>query len=182
MPALPEISPTIPRREASASPPRAQPPRVLKMARSRVLLVNLLVAFVVAGQLYDTAADGDHWPFSSYPMYAKPREPLVRMKRLYGVTASGEVPIVVPLQLAPFNEARLMTAFKRIGRREDRDARLAAALRWTLERYEGLRRSGAHDGPEIQGMRLYLLSWPLDPAAANRDVPGDRRLLGEVRR
>jgi hypothetical protein len=114
-------------------------------------------------------------------MFARPRESMVRLKRLYGVTANGEVPIVVPTQLSPFHEARLMTAFKRIGRREDRDARLSAALRWTLDRYESLRRSGAHDGPELQGMRLYLLSWPLDPSLANRDVPAERRLLGEVR-
>jgi hypothetical protein len=176
MPALPAFSSSTLRRDL---PPVA---RAVAVPPPRVVLVALLIAFVVAGQLYDIVVDGDHWPFSSYPMFARPRELLVRVKRLYGVTESGEVPIVVPLHLAPFHEARLMTAFKRIGRREDRDARLEAALRWALERYEALRGAGVHDGPKLAGMRLYVLSWPLDAWAANRDQPDERRLLGEVSR
>ena len=132
MPALPAFSSTT----LHEVPPA---PRAGAMSQQRIVLVALLIAFSVAGQLDDTAVDGDHWPFSSYPMFARPRELLVRVKRLYGVTENGEVPIVVPRHLAPFHEARLMTAFKRIGRRDDRDARLTAALRWTLERYEALR-------------------------------------------
>jgi len=173
MPALPAFSSTT----LHEVPPA---PRAGGMSQQRTVLVALLIAFSLAGQLYDTAVDGDHWPFSSYPMFARPRELLVRVKRLYGVTENGEVPIVVPRHLAPFHEARLMTAFKRIGRRDDRDARLTAALRWTLERYEALRGSRAHDGPEIHGMRLYVITWKLDPGASNRTEPGERRLLGEV--
>lgn len=174
MPALPAIP-------AAASSDRSDgEPRVRPMPRSRMLLVSLVVAAILAGQLYDTAVDGDHWPFSSYPMFAKPRESVVRLKRLYGVTTAGEVPLVVPRHLAPFHEARLMTAFKRLGRRDDRALRLNAALHGVLEIYEQRRRAGAHDGPMLDGVRLYLVTWPLEPAAANRDAPGTRRLLGEV--
>jgi hypothetical protein len=148
----------------------------------RRALVHLLIAAIVGCQLYDTAVDGDHWPFSSYPMFAKPREPLVRMKRLYGVTTAGEVPLVVPRHVAPFVEARLMTAFKRLARRPDRAARVDAGLRGVLERYDDLRARGAHDGPALDGLRLYLLSWQRDPTLANRDRPSGRRLLGEVLR
>jgi hypothetical protein len=75
-----------------------------------------------------------------------------------------------------------MTAFKRIGRRPDRDVRLRAALRWTLDRYETLRASGRHDGPALRGMRLYIVTWPIHPQAANRDAPLQRQLVAEVTR
>jgi len=176
MPALP-ATPIF-----ASDEPRTPVRRVRPMARSRVLLVNLLIAAIVLGQLYDTAADGDHWPFSSYPMFAQPREPLIRVKRLYGVTGDGEVALVVPRHLAPFHEARVMTAFKRIGRRPDRDQRLHAALEGVLARYDELRAAGEHDGPALDGVRLYVVTWPFDPTAANRDQPFERRLLGEALR
>jgi hypothetical protein len=150
-------------------------------ARRRVLAV--LAAAIVLGQLYDTAVDGDHWPFSSYPMFARPRETTLRVRRLHGVTAAGdEVPIVVPRDLPPFHEARLMTAFKRLGRRPDRDARLSSALDATLALYEDGRSAGVHDGVALQGMRLYLVSFAFDPRAANRGAPDERRLLAETHR
>lgn len=153
------------------------------LPKTRRLLVMVLVAVIFLGQLYDTAVDGDHWPFSSYPMFARPREPTLRLRRLYGLTAAGdEIPIVVPRDLAPFHEARLMTAFKRLGRRPDRDARMAAGLEATLDLYERRRRSGAHDGPLLRGVRLYLIGFAFDPAASNRDAPSERRLLAEVPR
>jgi hypothetical protein len=174
MPALPAIP-------AAASYDRSDgKPRVRPMPRSRMVLVSLVVAAILVGQLYDTAVDGDHWPFSSYPMFARPREGLVRLRRLYGVTAAGEVPLVVPRHLAPFHEARLMTAFKRLGRLDDPALRLTAAFHGVLEIYQERRRAGAHDGPMLDGVRLYLVTWPLAPAAANRDVPATRQLLGEV--
>jgi hypothetical protein len=157
-------------------------PPVARMSGARMCLVSLLVVAIAAGQLCDTILDRDHWPFSSYPMFSRPRQMVVQMKRLYGVTANGEVPIVVPRHLAPFHEARLMTAFKRIGRRPDRDARLRAALRWTLDRYEALRASGRHEGPALRGIRLYIVTWPIDPQAANRDAPLRRQLVAEVTR
>jgi hypothetical protein len=153
------------------------------MSLARMRLVSLLVVGIAAGQLYDTILDRDHWPFSSYPMFSHPRQTMVvQMKRLYGLTANGEVAIVVPRHLVPFHEARLMTAFKRIGRRPDRDVRLRAALRWTLDRYETLRASGRHDGPTLRGMRLYIVTWPIHPQAANRDAPLQRQLVAEVTR
>jgi hypothetical protein len=174
MPAIPAAAPD----QRSAAATRL----VRAMPRSRRLLVNVVVAAIVAGQLYDVAVDGDHWPFSSYPMFAKPREGVVRLKRLYGISAAGEVPLVVPRHLAPFHEARLMTAFRRIARRDDRDARLAAALNGVLELYDERRRAGAHDGPVLHGVRLYVVTWAFDPRAANRDAPASRRLLAEVLR
>lgn len=150
---------------------------------SRRRAVAVLVAAIVLGQLYDTAVDGDHWPFSSYPMFARPREATLSVRRLHGVTAAGdEVPIVVPRHLPPFHEARLMTAFKRLGRRPDRDARLTASLDATLALYEDGRSAGAHDGVALRGMRLYLVSFAFDPGAANRGAPDERRLLAETRR
>jgi hypothetical protein len=155
----------------------------MTVAPARRLLVALLVAGIALGQLYDTAVDGDHWPFSSYPMFAQPREATLRARRLVGVTTGGqEIPIVVPRDLPPFHEARLMTAFKRLGRRQDRAAQLAGGLEAALALYERRRLAAKHDGPALRGMRLYLIGWPFDPEARNRRRPSERRLLAEVRR
>jgi hypothetical protein len=157
--------------------------RSVAVSRTRRRAVAVLVAAIVLGQLYDTAVDGDHWPFSSYPMFARPRETTLRVRRLHGVTAAGdEVPIVVPRDLPPFHEARLMTAFKRLGRRPDRDARLTASLDAALALYDDGRRAGVHHGGALRGMRLYLVSFAFDPRAANRDEPDERRLLAETHR
>ena len=173
-------------RSSSAGPPGpasspSAAPHAATVPPARRRLVALLVAGIVLGQLYDTAVDGDHWPFSSYPMFARPRETTLRARRLYGVTPEGEeIPIVVPRALAPFHEARLMTAFKRLARRQDREAQLAGALEAALALHERRRRSGAHDGPALHGMRLYLVGWTFDPTAGNRNEPSERRLLAEA--
>jgi hypothetical protein len=175
----------MPRAEASDDghrPPKSERSALSRppIAPARARLISLLVLAVVGASAVDVAIDGDHWPFSSYPMYGRLREAVVKMKRLYGVTGEGEVELVVPRHLDPFHEARLMTAFKRLGRRPDASEAVPAAMRGCLERYAALRAAGAHDGPELLGLRLYELSWPLATGAANRAEPAVRNLLAEV--
>lgn len=151
------------------------------MSRSRRSLVVALAALLLTASAFEIVRDGDHWPLSSYSMFAELRTPDVRLKRLYGVHDGHEVELVVPLHVAPFHEARLMTALRRLGRRDDGPEARRAALHAILERYEALRVADAHDGPALDGLRFYELSWPLASGAANRDAP-TRRLIAEVAR
>jgi len=59
---------------------------------------------------------------------------------------------------------------------------IAEALGNLLGRYETRRRTGGHEGPPLAGLRLYRMTWRIDPRAANRDRPLSRELLGEARR
>lgn len=149
------------------------------MSRARRALVLAVTAAALVGSAFEIVRDGDHWPLSSYSMFAELRGTDVRLKRLVGVRDGREVELVVPLHLAPFHEARLMTAFRRLGRRDDGPQLRRDALAACLERYDSLRRSGAHDGPELDALRFYELTWPLASGAASREAP-TRRLIAEV--
>jgi hypothetical protein len=165
---------------ASASAPSSlpSPSSISPVRRTLVLAVT---ALVVVASAFEIVRDGDHWPLSSYSMFAELRTSEVRLKRLVGVHDGREVDLVVPLHLAPFHEARLMTAFRRLGRRDDGPRLRRDALAACLARYDELRRTSAHDGPELDGLRFYEVTWPLASGAANRDEP-TRRLIAEVGR
>jgi hypothetical protein len=55
-------------------------------------------------------------------------------------------------------------------------------LRDVLVRYESRRVNGEHDGPPLQAVRAYHLTWALDPQARNVDTPDVKHMLAEVRR
>lgn len=169
------------RRSAASATPHA-PGAVPSLVRVRRRLVLTLVALVVAAWAVDVVRDGDHWPMSSYSMFAELRAPDVRLKRLVGVHDGHEIDLVVPVHLPPFHEARLMTAFRRLGRRADGPEARRAALVACLDRYEALRVAGVHDGPPLETLRYEELAWPLESGAANRSVPFVRRRIAEVSR
>ena len=54
------------------------------------------------------------------------------------------------------------------------------ALLDTLTRYEQLRLAGRHNGPPLQGLRLYKLGWRRDNRAENVDRPDRQELVAEV--
>lgn len=167
--------------DALASSPRP-PDAAPGMTRARRAVVVALLALVVAAWAVDVVRDGDHWPFSSYSMFAELRSPDVRLKRLVGVHGGRELDLVVPVHLAPFHEARLMTAFRRLARRPDGPHARREALAACLARYEERRAAGEHDGPQLDAIRFYELVWPLESGAANRAAPSMRRLIAEVSR
>lgn len=142
--------------DASGAGPCADADAVMPCTRRRIVVT--LATLVVLASGVDVVRDGDHWPFSSYSMFAELRSHDVRMKRLVGIAAGHEVEIVVPRDLAPFHEARLLTAFRRLGRRDDAPEARRAALLGCLDRYEALRRAGAHDGPVLDELRFYKLT------------------------
>ncbi len=124
------------------------------------------------------------WPVCVYSMFSRVRQPdTITRLRVYGVEAGRpetEIPLVKPEQLRPFDSARLQRALERIGDRKDSERFYREALLDLGTRYEKLRRSGGNHGPALQAIRLYRVTWCLDPQARNVDRPEERRLLAET--
>src|SRR5215217_6483790 len=159
--------------------------RPFGMTKTRVFLLSAVSFLLVIGSLFSIVFDEEFWPFSPYPMYAKvQRAPSVSELQLYGVTQEAphrEVPMRNSLRdaayIQPFDQGRMRTAIRRIESKpnpEQRSHRLNEALLDTLKRYEKLRLAGLHDGPQLQGMRLYRTERELD-AQSEYEEYGDHR-------
>jgi hypothetical protein len=154
------------------------------MTLRRQLLVQLLVLAIVAGSLYDIVTRQEHWPFSDYPMFATVhrKHALDNWYRVFGVTPEGrEVAILRYDELWPLDQSRLPLGIRRIAQTPGSELRVRTALEDILRRYEARRAAGEHGGPKIEGIRLYRLSWDLEPDAANLDRPRSKTLIAEVR-
>jgi glycosyltransferase involved in cell wall biosynthesis len=157
----------------------------LSMRVSRIMGVHLLMVLLVGGAAYDIVTGTEHWPFSPYPMFSTvAREPIAESVRVMGVT-DEPVPREIPLRdrrmVAPFDQCRLSTVLAGAVNNPARRPLAHEMLRDCLDRYEAQRASGRHDGPPLQAVRLYKMTWNLDPAAVNVDRPERARLLEEVR-
>jgi len=156
------------------------------LSRGRRWLVFALAAVVVSGAAVEVFTDPpyrrEHWPFSPYQMYSRLPGDTWSGLRIFGITSQGpghEVPLLSDAYLKPIELVSLATSLERLDRRPDRDQALAAALRDCLARYESLRRSGAHDGPPLTGVRLDRLTWRVVPPG--RSVVVGRQVVLEVR-
>jgi hypothetical protein len=152
------------------------------MSKLRMTVVNLFLAFLVIGSLYDIVTDQEHWPFSQYPMFSRVwRASTFRWYRLVGVRDDGrEVTFDDRRYIEPFDQSRLHAAFVRLAERPDGARGLRAAVANCLERYERQRLQGSHDGPALRAMRLYQFEWRLDAEARNVNAPEGRRLVAEA--
>ena len=158
----------------------------LGMSKRRLMFANAVIIFLIANSLFDIAADRQHWPFSNYPMYSwVQRDYSLSAPQLFGVR-KGRPHDEIPLRgdyIRPFDNSRLRWAFERLMSEEDPEMRqevLDEALRDCLARYERARLARRHNGPPLQGVRLYRLRWRLHPLAENRDQPDHRDLIYEV--
>jgi hypothetical protein len=147
------------------------------------MFLNLIFAFLIAGSLYDIIRNEEHWPFSQYPMFNGVwRSSTFTWLRVFGVTADGrELPFDANRYIAPFDQSRLPKALGQLRDRPDGPERLQRALDVLLSRYDALGGEGDHAGPPLAALRLYELTYTIDPAAANVNHPDSRRLLAEVR-
>jgi hypothetical protein len=154
------------------------------MGTTRLLLVHAVIAALIGGSAYDIVTDREHWPFSQYPMFASVwRERSLTLLRLYGVEADGrEFPLIDHRYVTPFEQSRLPKALRRIARRSDAQQALQRAIRDCFERYDRLRAAQRHDGPPLRAMRLYEVTWTLDPDASNVDRPDSLKLISEYSR
>lgn len=153
----------------------------IPLERTRIWLANAVIAVIIGGSLFEYLAGAENWPFSRYPMYSGvQRERSFSVLRLFGVTDEErphEIPLTDFRYIQPLDEIRLWIASDRMLRHPNSQQLLSEALRDCLARYEALRLAGRHEGPPLQGIRLYRLSWELDPWARNIEQPDRRDLI-----
>ena len=154
------------------------------MTRKRQTIAHILIFSVILGSAYDIVTKQEHWPFSDYPMFAAiHRRAVLEWPRLFGVTADGaEVALLDHDYLYPLDQSRLPIGLRQIYRSQGNAPRIHAALEDCLERYERRRIDGEHDGPPLRGIRLYIVSWDIQPYARNLDEPRSRQLIAEATR
>ena len=154
------------------------------MGLLRYCLINILIAVIVAGSLFDIITRKEHWPFSPYDMYSGVvRDRSLTLLRLYGVREgkpSEELPLLEFQSIQPFDNARLRFALAQMVRDENREQLLREALQDCLRRYAALGVAARHSGPPLEGIRLYRVYWTLDPSALNLNAPDNKELLSEV--
>lgn len=153
------------------------------MSIRRILLVHVLVFGVVAGSFYDILTRQEHWPFSNYPMFSTVhRQTVLTWLRLFGVTAEGrEFPLLSYNDLWPLDQSRLPLGLRRIVAAPGGDERARLALTDVMLRYNARRENGDIEGPAIEAVRLYRMSWPLEPFARNLETPSSKVLIAESR-
>ena len=152
-----------------------------QMPRRRAALVHAIMVVIVGISACAIARPVELWPFSPYSMYAGvSRGRSVRDIRLFGLTAESlEIPLNRTEFTHPWDPGRLRDAVI-ILERENSQGQIADVLRNILAQYEERRRTGDHAGPELSGLRLYRMTWTLDPWASNRDRPDEKELIAEV--
>jgi hypothetical protein len=146
------------------------------MRRQRALLVNSIIVFVISASIFDIVTDREHWPFSPYAMYSNVQERNFKWIRLSGLTEDGEIGL--SSNLRPFDEPRLVYAFRRLRKRPDN---LKKALQYCLSRYEAMGVAGIYTGPPIQGLRFYEVELDLDAWVRNKDQLYSKKLLYQIR-
>jgi hypothetical protein len=155
--------------------------RTAAMRPHRLLLVYALGAIILGGSLISWVRDTEYWPYSPYPMFsvlAPQIDQRYTTLRLYGVTQQeplAEFPLDRNIYLQPFDDSRLPDALG-IALRENR---VMPVLKDCLERYEALRRSRIHQGPAIEAIRLYRVTWSVNSQATNVNNPDHKELLAE---
>jgi hypothetical protein len=151
----------------------------------RNFVTRLTVLFVVA-QLLAIAAKIEQWPLSYYPMFSKRQASELRWNVFYGVTAGGEeLKLQDSTYWSPFSAVKLSYALARARVRDEKQSRegtakppaLPLAVEQALGIYERRRASAKHKGPPLVGLRLYEVTWRVDPALKNLDQPEQRKLL-----
>jgi|SRR5215203_268461 len=159
----------------------------LGMSGQRVLLVNAVIVLLIVGPLLCIAFDSEYWPFSQYPMFSdvERKHSFVEEMHLYGVTR--EKPhhefLLADEYIRPFSESHLSSLLKELESKRDpaiRSRLLNKALLVSLRRYEKSRLAGNHDGPPLQGIRLYFEEWEFDARAQTVDQPDHRKRIFEV--
>jgi hypothetical protein len=162
-----------------ATAKRSEPTGKVVMARARLFVIYTLGAVILGGAFSDLVRDAEHWPFSAYPMYSELwLSKTYSTLRLYGVVQRSplvEIQLDKNSYLQPFDISRLNVALGGL-----QENKLNEALNDCLTRYEALRRAGRHNGPPLVAMRLYKITWTLDPSATNIDLPDRKELLTEV--
>jgi hypothetical protein len=157
------------------------------MAPRRLWIVYALLAVLIGGHLYDAVRGQEHWPFSNYPMFARVSLSELTTYQLIGLSGDREIAIdnhAIPA-LPPYKFQAQLRQYD-TGSKAD-PQKLRSMLGDYLAAYETRRARHLHDGPPLDGIRLYLVHIPLQLPPAPVDLKngdhGDQpRMVMEVHR
>ena len=143
------------------------------------------VAMLVFGvpSLLVALVGGEAWPFLDYRMYADSKPTAeVDWLELVGRTPEGTaLRLDNEAYIVPFAYSELLRSLERLGVHGEPDSRPARlALAGLIGAYESQRRLGEHDGPLLDRVEVYRLTWTPQPGAANFVKPESRTLLESV--
>ena len=139
----------------------------------RQYIVSTVIAVVLGGSLFDILFDREDWPFSPYSMYASVQGKDFIATRLYGVTDHGEFSVIPKVGARPASpylgfddQGRFLFALQRM---PDEARRKALSYFW--RRYDRQRSQGLHSGKALRELKLYRMTWRLDPSLPPSDHP-----------
>jgi glycosyltransferase involved in cell wall biosynthesis len=151
----------------------------------RLAIVLILMALMVGGSIWDIVFDREDWPLSQYPMFSTVDvRPMLQVIRVVGVTRERvprEISLLDDRSIGPLDQCRLATALARTFNNPSRRSIGPAMLRGVLDLYEARRVSGENEGPPLEAVRAYDMTWTLAADARNVNRPDVRHLLAEVR-
>ncbi len=153
------------------------------LSKNRRWLVNFLLTGLLIASAYEIAVRGEHWPFSSYPMFSKTRtEARVVHHALLAIPEDGSeaFPLYESKYIYPFLWYRQRAAFRRMLNGPDGTEAVKKGLEDTMARYEYNRQRGRHDGPPLRSLQLYQIDWSIDPDAPDFIRTEERDFVAEV--
>lgn len=153
------------------------------ISKNRRSLINLMLVGLLIASAYEISVRGEHWPFSSYPMFSKTRtEGRVEHYALLAVPENGSeaFPLYESKYIYPFLWYRQRAALRRMLDGPGGTEAVKTGLADTLERYEYNRQKGRHDGPVLRSLQLYRVDWSVEPNAPDFVQSEDRDFIAAV--
>jgi hypothetical protein len=155
---------------------------VRPMQSRGLVAAYIVIVLIIGGSLFDMLRDTEHWPWSNFPMYSRLGDKGATFQdyRLYGVPKAnplGEFSLSTDGRFTqPFDTSRLAEALAELAN----DPHLHQGIEDCLRRYENLRKAGAHDGPEISALRLYRVTFKIDPYGRNTQTPEEKSFIDQA--
>jgi len=142
-----------------------------------------VITIITLGALGPAVLVREFWPFSNYKLYAELKKDMsLQLLSFYGVHGDNEIYLggkekyFYPL----FNyhmHNNLSYSLKEVDGIYKVKKKLFSLLNW----YEFRRLQGYHDGPKLDGLRLYKVKWSNDIEFKNIFSPEKIKLIAEVR-
>lgn len=131
----------------------------------------------------------DEWPISYYGMFSRLQGEVIVLNGLYGVSTEGEeIELKKDAYWYPFDCPRLTHAIRKAKQRDSKvparvadpsKRRVPGLVTHLMTHYEQRRVKGWHKGPPLNGLRVYAVTWRLDPTLSNLGQPEKRELVFE---